>query len=75
MSSPKLKIGLPTSSSPPPLPPEIPGYTLGEMLGKGAFSVVRKCTHDASGKEFAVRPACTAVSCDRVKGSAVNITV
>eukprot|EP01099_Mayorella_cantabrigiensis_P002953 TRINITY_DN232_c0_g1_i1.p1 TRINITY_DN232_c0_g1~~TRINITY_DN232_c0_g1_i1.p1 ORF type:complete len:350 (-),score=94.23 TRINITY_DN232_c0_g1_i1:637-1686(-) len=30
-------------------------YTLGREIGKGGFSVVRECTHKASGEKFAVK--------------------
>ncbi len=30
-------------------------YSFGDQLGKGAFGVVRYCTHRASGKVFAVK--------------------
>jgi serine/threonine protein kinase len=30
-------------------------YTLGQTLGQGAFGLVRLCTHNASGKEFAIK--------------------
>lgn len=51
----KLNISSFLSEAPQGRSPHLEGYTLGDRIGQGAFSTVRKCVHQATGKELAVK--------------------